>query len=548
MCVRVIRYISIAMGSMSTNKRLFVSLFFAFFCAGIFFFGVRGFSGVPDIETMNSDVWTKQGPLELSPERGRFALLYSFIEDKSLIFSLPVAKLALPDLGMSSTGDYVSLFAPGVSFIIIPGYLLGKLLGASQVGAYLVISLFALINIFLIRGIALRLGAGYFASLLAGLTFAFATPAFAYGVNLYQHHISAFVMLLSLYLLMRFRHPVSFAFIWFLCSASVVIDNPNLFLMLPIGLYALMKFWKTFQERSSTRGLVWLRGIAYVATFFALFVPMTFFLWYNHGAYGNPFQLPGTLQGVDEIGSDGRPAKVNTYEKEVGVLEAEDPQKISKEKTAVGFFKTRNLYEGFYTHFLSPDRSMLYFAPVILLGIIGLGILYRRNSGMAGLLIAIIGMNVLTYSLWGDPQGGWAFGSRYLIPTYALLAIGIAFGFLQWRWKALFMALFIPLFIYSAWVNTLGAVTTSANPPKVEILALEKQTGHEQKYTFMRNWEFLHEKYEKIGSKSFVYQTWGKSYLSAPEYFFSIYALVLFVSGLAFVGAAREGYQRIKKS
>lgn len=534
------------MTSMSRSK--IVIILFSLLVFSVLILAVRGLPGNPDIETLNSDIWTKQGPLELSPERGRFALLYSFIEDRSLIFSLPVARLALPDLAISSSGEYVSLFAPGVSFIVIPGYLLGKMFGASQVGTYLVISLFALLNIFLIRSIALRLGAGYFASLLAGLIFAFATPAFAYGVNLYQHHISAFVMLLSLYLLMHFRHPVSFAFIWFLCSASVVIDNPNLFLMLPIGLYALVQLWKIFQERSNTPGSVWLRGIAYVATFATLIIPMIFFMWYNQGAYGNPFQLPGTLQGVDKIGSDGRPAEVNTYEKEVGVLEAEDLQKISKGKTAVGFFKTRSLYEGFYTHFLSPDRSMLYFAPVILLGIIGLGILYRRNPGMAGLFIGIIGMNVLTYSLWGDPQGGWAFGSRYLIPTYALLAIGIAFGFSQWRWKALFMALFIPLFIYSAWVNTLGAVTTSANPPQVEVLAIEKQIGHEQKYTFMRNWEFLHEKYEKIGSKSFVYQTWGKSYLSAPEYFFSVYALVLFVSGLAFGGAVREGYQRIKKS
>jgi hypothetical protein len=318
--------------------------------------------------------------------------------------------------------------------------------------------------------------------------------------------------------------------------------------MLPIGLYALVKFWETFREQSLAHGSPWLRGMAYAATFVTLVVPMAFFMWYNQAAYGNSFQLPGTLQGVDEIGPDGRPAKVNTYEKEAGVLEAVDPQKTGKEKTAVGFFKTRNLYQGFYTHFLSPDRSMLYFAPVTLLGIFGLGVLYRRKPGITGLLLGIIGMNVLTYSLWGDPYGGWAFGSRYLIPTYALLAIGIAFGFSQWRWKTLFITLFVPLLVYSVWVNTLGAVTTSANPPQMEVLALEKQSDHEQKYTFMRNWEFLHQKYEKIGSKSFVYQTWAKNYLSAPRYFFVVYACILFIFGLAFIGMLVENYQRIKKT
>lgn len=525
---------------MDTKKRLFIGFSIAFLCLAIFFLGVRGLAGNPDIETLNSSRWSLDGPLELSPERGRFALLYSVIEDHSLIFSLPVAHLALPDLGMNSAGGYVSLFAPGVSFLVMPGYLLGKWFGVAQVGAYFVISLFALANIFLIKGIASRLGAGYFSSLLAGLTFAFATPAFAYGVNLYQHHVSTTIMLLALYCLSRFRHPLSFALIWFLCSFSVVVDNPNLFLMLPIGLYALMLLWQSLDwGRVVPARLLW-RRIGYGATFLMLLVPMVFFLWYNQNAYGNPFQLPGTLKGVDEIGPDGRPAEVNTYEQEVGLVKQRTSDKTSHEKTAVGFFRTRDLYNGFYTHFISPDRGIIFFAPVILLGIFGLGLLYRKNSIFVALVAATIGMNVLTYSMWGDPQGGWAFGSRYLIPTYALLAIGSAFLFSKTRGKWFVAALFLGLFAYSAFVNTLGAVTTSANPPKDEVLALEKQSGYEQKYTFVRNWEYLNKKYYDIGSKSFVYQTWAQSFLSAVQYFFVLYGLILLLVVGVVVGWMKE--------
>ncbi len=525
---------------MDTQKRLLIGFSFAFLCLAIFFLGVRGLAGNPDIETLNSSRWSLDGPLELSPERGRYALLYSVIEDHSLIFSVSVARLALPDLGINSAGEYVSLFAPGVSFLVMPGYFLGKLFGAAQVGTYLVISLFALANIFLIKSVASRLGAGYFSSLLAGLTFGFATPAFAYGVNLYQHHVSTTIMLVALYCLLRFRHPLSFALIWFLCSLSVVVDNPNLFLMLPIGLYALILLWQSLNWGDVLSPRLLKRRIGYGATFLMLLVPMVFFMWYNHSAYGDPFQLPGTLKGVDEIGPDGRPAEISTYDQAAGLLKQQNSGKTSHEKSAVGFFQTRDLYNGFYTHFISPDRGIIFFTPIILLGVFGLGYLYRKNSVFVALIVATIGMNVLTYSMWGDPQGGWAFGSRYLVPTYALLAIGIALFLSRMSWRWFSMALFLALFTYSAFVNTLGAVTTSANPIKDEVLVLEKQSGHEEKYTFVRNWEYLNEKYSHIGSKSFVYQTWVKPYLSAVQYFVFLYGLVLLMALGAVIGWFRE--------
>jgi hypothetical protein len=130
--------------------------------------------------------------------------------------------------------------------------------------------------------------------------------------------------------------------------------------------------------------------------------------------------------------------------------------------------------------------------------------------------------------MWGDPWGGWAFGSRYLIPTYALLAIGVAHALSRWRHSLMALLVFVPLFIFSLWVNTLGAVTSLANPPEVQVLSLEKQSGHEQKYTFMRNWEFLNGKYEPvIGSKAFIYQVWGKKVMTARAYHGAVFGLGL---------------------
>lgn len=500
---------------------------------------VRGLPGNPTSAELGTASWSYNGPLELSPERGRLALTYSLIENHSLIFDVAVARLALPDLAINASGDYVSLFAPAVSFLAAPGYLLGKMYGASQFGAYAVVAVFALLNGWLLVAIARRLGAGVWAAIVGAIAFLFATPAFPYASTLYQHHISVFLMLLSLWVLVSFRNIWSLAIVWFACALSVVVDNPNLFLMFPIGVFALIRLWELLREGTSFA--IGKSALA-LLTLFGFVLPLVLFGWYNKVAYGNPFQLPGTLQGVSEMDSAGRPVKENSYEQQVLSSEqlALRGQTQVTEKTAVGFFKTRNLYNGFYVHFLSQDRGMLFFTPVILLGIIGLVLLYRTNARIVALLIAIIGANILLYSMWGDPWGGWAFGSRYLIPTYALLALGVALGLSRYRFSWVFLALFIPLFVYSAWVNTLAAVTTNANPPKIQVLALEKQTGHEEKYTFLRNWDYLNGRFQPANAKSFVYQVWGKEYLSPKEYFAIVYGLVMAVTLIALVGAVIE--------
>ncbi len=504
---------------------------------------VRGLPGNPTSDELLTPYWTSGGPLELSPERGRLALVYALVEHHSLIFDVSVARLAIPDLAINAAGEYVSLFAPAVSFLVVPGYLLGKMFGAAQVGAYGVIALCAFLNVVLLRSLAIRLGAQSWAALTGALVFLFATPALPYASTLYQHHVTVLLLLLSLWILLAWRNLWSLSFVWLLCAASVVVDNPNLFLMFPVGVYALKRFYDISWHDQKDR----IKRIALGSlTFVGLIIPLLLFGWYNQAAYGNPFQLPGTLQGVSEIGSDGRPAEENSYEQQVMSADelAEREKAQVSEKTAVSFFKTRNLYNGFYIHFLSPDRGLLAFTPVMILGIVGLVLLYRVRPGVTALFAAIIGANVLLYSMWGDPWGGWAFGSRYLIPTYALLSLGAAFGLSPWRGRKWFLVLFLPLFLYSAWVNTLGAVTTNANPPEIQVLALEKQTRHEEKYTFMRNWEYLNGQYQAPNAKSFLYQLWAKDSMQPSEYFLGVYGLILFVTAGSLVGLFGKNRQQ----
>lgn len=492
------------------------------FAALMLSLAVRGLPGNPQVNDLLQKTWRDDGPFELSPERGRFGLTYSLIEDKSLYFSTELARFIVPDLGYKN-GHYVSLFAPGLSFITAPGYFIGRILGAAQVGAFSVVAVFALINLFLITKISRGLGAGEWASRLAGLVFLFATPAFAYSVDLYQHHLSTFLILASVFILMRTKKIWPLFLVFFLMAVSIPLDYPNLILFLPVGIVVLQRLG------SGPLKNIWV--IAGAA------VPLVFFLWFNYHSYGNLFQLSGTIGGVRGIGEDGLPAAVEYF----------DPQKAVKfvspeeqHKSALGFFNTRRILQGFYVHLYSPDRGIIVYAPVIYLGILGAVILYRKKNKYLEMLLGIIGLNLVFYSMWGDPWGGWAFGSRYLIPAYAIMAIFLALALTKFNRRLLFIIPFYLLLAYSLAVNTLGAITTSALPPKEEALALSAVSGKQEHYSYDRAWEYL----SGGKLKSFVFRTWGYQYLTSVQYFYLLTGSLVLVVAVLIIYNYVDKYQR----
>ncbi len=478
---------------------------FIVFCAIILLLSIRGLPGTPTAKELNTPKWIDYGPLELSPERGRYALTYSIVEEKSFFFSPDIAQFVTPDLGYKN-GHFVSLFAPAVSFIAIPGYILGKMFGAAQVGAFAVIALFGLLNALLIRATSMRLGAKNFAATLGGSLFLFATPAFAYAGTLYQHHISTFLLLLSVYTLVRWKNMWSLILIWFLAALSISVDYPNAIFMTPVCIYA---FGRIFGLQIYNQAVKFNFKISGIFTFVGIILPLAFFLWFNYQSYGNPFQLSGTIPSIKSFKQTAN----HTVE----------PLDTSKhKKAAVGFFYSRNLLNGLQTHFLSQDRGVIYYTPIMLLGIFGMFFLYKKNKPITSLLLAIIGVNILLYSMWGDPWGGWAFGSRYLIPTYAMVAISTPFMIKLLQQKKL-LILFCIIVAYSVAVNALGAVTSSQNPPQIEAQALEKKSFREEKYTYERNYDFL----KVQGSKSFAYKAFFNNYISAIQYYLILLIIII---------------------
>lgn len=496
---------------------------------------MRGNYGNPEENTISEPGWTEYGPFELSPERSRFGLTYSLVENGSFHFSVPVARFILPDLGFHN-GHYVSLFAPGVSFLTIPGYLVGKAVSISQVGAYATIALFALINALLVKALAEKLGAHPKAAFIASIMFLFATPGFAYAVSLYQHQISVFYILLSLYAIVNWHSFWSAATVWFLSAASISIDYPNFFMMLPLMIFTLLRLIRVKAiEKNMTINLN-LKGILAMVT---MLIPIAFFLWSNFRSFGNPFQLAGTVQDVREIDEKGLPV----VEKFDAASTLSISQETRIEKSTFVFFKTRNILRGLAVHLISPDRGVIFYTPVVLFGIFGAAILNKKRPKITALLLSIIGINLILYSMWGDPWGGWAFGSRYLIPSYAMLSIFSATAVSRMRQSKILLAIFFFILSYSIAVNALGAITTNSLPPKEEAIILEQTSKKEEKYTFVRNWDYLNTQ----GSKSFVFNQFAKGLLGAREYYFLITLPIIASAGISLVSLKLAGKSQITK-
>ena len=481
-----------------------------------------GIRGNPSENELNKSPWKGSTVFELSPERGRFALTYALVEKSSFFLTRDLAQFASPDVGYHN-GEYVSIFAPLLSLLLVPGYILGKFFGASQVGAGVVIMLAALANFVLIRTISIKLKAHPIAGTIAGLVFIFATPAFPYAVNLYQHHVSTLLVLMSLYLYVSSSSWLSLAGIFFLSGLSIPLDYPNAFLMFPIALAACGKICRfdTIKDTVSMH-----LSLKLLTSILIVLLPLGMFMYFNSHIYGGPFTLSGTVQTLTFNDQAGTTAQDLTTIPINSEIEKQIDEKGTR--SAVGFFQTRNMLNGLYILFISPDRGLLVYAPLMLLGLFGSILLIKNSSPHAPLMLGVIGANIVLYAMWGDPWGGWAFGSRYLIPSYALISILLALEITKLRYSTLFVTVMLLLVNYSVAVNALGALTSIAIPPQIQVLELEKLSGIVQKYTFTRNYDLLID--GRISS--FAYQTFLSNQISAMNFYAMIVIPIMSIIAL----------------
>jgi hypothetical protein len=99
-----------------------------------------------------------------------------------------------------------------------------------------------------------------------------------------------------------------------------------------------------------------------------------------------------------------------------------------------GSFSTP-LLSGLHFFLFSSGGGFFCYNPVLLLGLVGLWPLWRRDRACTALVLLLVVVRLFFYARWSDPAGGVVWGPRFLLPWTWLLAIPTALVLTAiWSW------------------------------------------------------------------------------------------------------------------
>jgi hypothetical protein len=468
---------------------------------------IRGNIGSPtqqiDLELNNSGQ-----AFETSQERSRYALILSLVNYGRFDLG-EYASMGTPDIGQMND-KYYSFFPPAASILAIPLYLIGLKIDAPQIMTFSISTIFSILTIIIIYKFMISLGTHWSKSIFTSIAFAFATHAWGYSVTLYAHLISAFLLLAGIYFATQKKSNwVNALIVWFLYAFAIFVDFPNIFTFFPIGLLVGFRLFAFSSNKNSLKLKIKL-GMLIGPIFFL--ICMGGYGYYNYIHFESPLKFSNTLDRVRDLKK----------------IEDSTPEK--KDLESVSALKTRNFINGLYSFTVSHDRGVLIYSPVILLFIFGIIELRKKDHDLKLLLVSVPLINLLTYSLFGDPFGGWAFGSRYMIAIMPELLIIAGLGldyyakYNQKVIKYLVLTIFSAVFIYSSSMALLSPLTTNVIPPSVEAGGLALADD------YRINKEMLHLSH----LNSYIYNKYLRYKLSGYEYYYLI-LIPLNVYGLALI-------------
>src|SRR3989344_8706091 len=116
-------------------KKIFPYLIIIILGVILFSLTIRGIAGNPDASMFKNNLDQATKPFELSPERGRYAHVFSLAESNKYDLTQEWADAVYPDVGYYQ-GRFYSFLAPGISYLALPFYMLGKAYGLAQVGTF----------------------------------------------------------------------------------------------------------------------------------------------------------------------------------------------------------------------------------------------------------------------------------------------------------------------------------------------------------------------------------------------------------------------------
>jgi len=275
-----------------------------------------------------------------------------------------------------AAGQFAANHLPGVASdlrdIVSDFFLTGESAFFSALAAALSLSIF------------LRLGIAPKTALMAAGILALATPIAAYSGWLFSEPLATALLVAAAAVL--FAQPLDVPIPLFRAlGAGVLLGSaawvrPTHVIAAPIFLAALF-------VREREKG--WRAAAALAA---AVSAGVALLLWRNAYLYGRPFEF-----GYPAAAEGGK---------------------------ALNTFQTP-LTTGLVGFLFSPGKSIFLYSPPILLALIGLPLLWRRDRGLAFVAGAAPIVYLLFFATYTQWEGGYCYGPRYLVPALTLLCLGI---------------------------------------------------------------------------------------------------------------------------
>ncbi|MHA1445005.1 MAG: hypothetical protein ACTSR4_09715, partial [Candidatus Hodarchaeales archaeon] len=229
------------------------------------------------------------------------------------------------------------------------------------------------------------------------LLFGLGSLYYVYAGTFFSHSISASFLLLTLYYCSKFRKERTItSLLWagIFSGYSVVCDYIFLFFLPLFFLYLFIPFpWNLTDIK-----IHWKQYFRfYLSSTIIFMVPVVIcgllVTYYNFISFGDPFVTPYSFA---------------RFFKDIQHFAAP-------------------MEEGLEILLTSSHHGLITFMPVILVSLVGILPLYRKNPALAVMCLTTPILLILLYSKYYLPTGGLAYGPRQLVPITPFLLIPLAF-------------------------------------------------------------------------------------------------------------------------
>jgi hypothetical protein len=304
-------------------------------------------------------------------------------------------------------------------------------------------SALAVLFVFLILSMFMPKKKAFFYTALFGL----GTPLFVHSKYLLPEPVTLFSIISALYFMLKFRRtgkPV-LVFLSGLSAGYSLLTRPDA----PIfaGIFFILAVYVSFR----TDKIRLMKNSLFLIAGYSIFT-FVFFVS-NYQRYGSVLETGYTLDRKTVISSLERDIPL-IYDKAVKAYQAdqsseetalyvnkyqsmqkflEDQNKIIKDigDKNTNFYSSgpANFFYGLYLIFISPNRSILFISPFLIMLIIGIPLILKKYKIEFILVSTIFSGYLILYALRAPLSyaGSGAWGIRYMLPVYPLIFLSVIF-------------------------------------------------------------------------------------------------------------------------